>query len=141
MILKRLFSPDNSFLLRASSLVKLVLSLGIFMNLGTGIRAGAADTKGDAGYLLVANKGDNSLGIIDPAAGRQIAVVALDGITGHEVAASPDGKHAYVPIFGSGGVGGPGTDGQLLRKVDIANTRVVGTLDFGKGVRPHCAQI
>src|SRR5262249_54067177 len=135
MILKRLLSPDISLLFRGPLLVSLMLGFAVFaMNLGTEISAAAADTKGDAGYLLVANKGDHALGIIAPAAGRQIAVVALDGITGHEVAASPDGKYAYVPIFGSGGVGGPGTDGQLLRKVDIANTRVVGTLDFGKGV-------
>jgi len=51
-----------------------------------------------AGILLVANKGDNSLGIIDPVAGRQVAEVAEGGVTGHEVAASPDGRLAYVPI-------------------------------------------
>src|SRR5678809_262836 len=50
------------------------------------------------GLLLVANKGDHTLGIIDPVAGRQIAVVPEDGNTGHEVAASPDGKRAFVPI-------------------------------------------
>ena len=50
------------------------------------------------GLLLVANKGDHTLGIIDPEAGRQIAAVPESGVTGHEVAASPDGKFAYVPI-------------------------------------------
>ena len=33
------------------------------------------------GLLLVANKGDRSLGIIDPASGRQVATVAEGGIT------------------------------------------------------------
>src|SRR5215469_3857693 len=42
-----------------------------------------------SGLLLVANKGEHTLGIIDVASGRQIAAVAEDGITGHEVAASP----------------------------------------------------
>ena len=32
------------------------------------------------GYLLVANKGDHTLGIIDPEAGRQIATVAESGV-------------------------------------------------------------
>jgi YVTN family beta-propeller protein len=91
------------------------------------------------GLLLVANKGDHTLGIIDPNAGRQIATVAEDGITGHEVAASPDGKRAFVPIYGSGGVGTAGTDGRLLRFIDLTSRCVIGTLDFGKGVRPHCA--
>lgn len=94
-----------------------------------------------AGLLLVANKGDHTLGIVDPAAGRQIATVAEDGVTGHEVAASLDGKRAFVPIYGNSGVGRPGTDGSLMRVIDLATRQVIGTVDFGKGVRPHCAMI
>jgi len=93
------------------------------------------------GLLLVANKGEQTLGIIDPVAGRQIATVPEDGVTGHEVAVSLDGKRAFVPIFGNSGVGQPGTDGQLIRVIDLAKRAVVGTVDFGKGVRPHCAVI
>jgi YVTN family beta-propeller protein len=44
-----------------------------------------------------------------------------------------------VPIFGNSGVGKPGTDGQLIRVIDLAKRAIVGTIDFGKGVRPHCA--
>jgi YVTN family beta-propeller protein len=91
------------------------------------------------GLLLVANKGDRTLGIVDPVAGRQIAAVPEDGITGHEVAASSDGKLAFVPIYGNSGVGRPGTDGRLLRVIDLVKRQVAGTVDFGKGVRPHCA--
>lgn len=90
------------------------------------------------GMLIVANKGDSSLGIVDPAAGRQLATVAEDGVTGHEVIASPDGKLAYVPIYGNSGVGKPGTDGQKMVVIDLAERKLVGDLDFGHGVRPHC---
>jgi YVTN family beta-propeller protein len=93
------------------------------------------------GFLLVCNKGDRTLGIIDPEAGRQIATVPEDGVTGHEVAASPDGKRAFVPIYGNSGVGSPGTDGRLLRVIDLASRAVVDSVDFGRGVRPHCAVI
>jgi YVTN family beta-propeller protein len=89
------------------------------------------------GLLLVANKGDNSLGIIDPVAGKQIAEIPEAGITGHEVTASRDGKLAYVPIYGNSGVGQPGTDGSNMVVIDIAARKVVGNVDFGKGVRPH----
>jgi YVTN family beta-propeller protein len=89
------------------------------------------------GVLLVANKGDNALGIIDPVAGRQIAEVAEGGVTGHEIAASPDGRFAYVPIYGNSGVGMPGTDGTNMIVIDLALRKVVGNVDFGKGVRPH----
>ena len=89
------------------------------------------------GLLLVANKGDNSVGIIDPVAGKQIAEVPERGVTGHEITASPDGKLAYVPIYGNSGVGQPGTDGSNMVVIDIAARKIVGNLDFGKGVRPH----
>jgi YVTN family beta-propeller protein len=90
------------------------------------------------GLLLVANKGEQTLGIVDPDAGRQLATVPEDGITGHEVIASPDGRTAYVPIYGNSGVGHPGTDGQTLAVIDIATRRLIHTIDFGRPVRPHC---
>lgn len=90
------------------------------------------------GILLVANKGDETMGIVDPNAGKQVATVAEGGTTGHELVASPDGKLAYVPIYGNSGVGKPGTDGSNMIVVDIASRKVVGNLDFGHGVRPHC---
>src|ERR1700744_2358181 len=76
------------------------------------------------GMLLVCNKGDHTLGLIDPEAGQMVATVPEDGVTGHEVAASPDGRRAFVPIYGNSGVGSPGTDGQLIRVVDIERRQV-----------------
>ncbi len=99
----------------------------------------SADGKSGGAILLVANKGAHDLGIIDPAAGQQLATVPEGGITGHEVAASPDGRTAYVPIYGNSGVGKPGTDGKNMVVIDIASRKVTGNVDFGHGVRPHCA--
>src|SRR5439155_13895127 len=89
--------------------------------------------------LLVPNMADHSLGMIVAEAGRQFATVPEQGVTGHEVAASPDGKLAYLPIYGNSGVGKPGTDGSNMVVIDIAARKIVGNLDFGHGVRPHCA--
>ena len=100
----------------------------------------SATTGSPGGVLLVANKGDHSLGIIDPSAGQEIAAIPENGVTGHEVIASPDGKTAYVPIYGDSGVGKPGTNGSDMVVIDIASHNIVGNLDFGHGVRPHCAQ-
>ena len=94
-----------------------------------------------SGLLLVTNKGDHSLGIIDPASGRQVAVVEEGAVTGHELVASPDGRMAYVPIYGNSGVGKPGTDGDHLVVVDVIARKLIGRVDFGHGVRPHCAVI
>jgi YVTN family beta-propeller protein len=79
------------------------------------------------------------MGIIDPEAGRQVSAVPEGGVTGHELTASPDGRTAYVPIYGNSGVGKPGTDGSNMVVIDIASRKVTGNVDFGKGVRPHCA--
>jgi YVTN family beta-propeller protein len=93
----------------------------------------------EGSLLLVANKGAQTLGIVDPKAGTQLATVPEGGITGHEVAASPDGRLAYVPIYGNSGVGKPGTDGTHIVVIDVASKKVVGNIDFGRGIRPHCA--
>ena len=85
------------------------------------------------------NKGEQTLGIVSPGSDAQLAAVPEGGITGHEVAASPDGRTAYVPIYGNSGVGRPGTDGRNMVVIDIAERKVVGDVDFGHGVRPHCA--
>lgn len=92
----------------------------------------------DNGWLLVANKGDQTVGIIDPASGREVATVPEGGTTAHELIASPDGRYAYAPIYGNSGVGKPGTNGTKLVVVDLAEHKVTGQLDFGHGVRPHC---
>ena len=94
-------------------------------------------TDGHSGMLLVAEKGGMSLAIVNPASGSVVASVPEGGITGHEVAASPDGRFAYVPIYGDSGVGKPGTDGRELVVIDVASHKVVGNVDFGHGVRPH----
>jgi len=88
--------------------------------------------------LLVANQGDRTLSIVDPSTGKEIAAVPVGGITGHEVAASPDGRIAFVPIYGNSGVAKPGTDGANMAVIDIAARKVVGNVDFGHGIRPHC---
>jgi DNA-binding beta-propeller fold protein YncE len=90
------------------------------------------------GRLLVVQKGDRSMAIVDPAAGTVIASVPENGITGHEVAVSPDGRLAFVPIYGNSGVGKPGIDGRNIVVIDVASQKVVGNVDFGRGVRPHC---
>jgi DNA-binding beta-propeller fold protein YncE len=91
--------------------------------------------------LLVANKGDHTISLIDPSAGQQVATVDVKGVTGHELVASPDGKFAFVPIYGDSGVGLPGSDGSNLAVVDLGARQLAGNVDFGKGVRPHCAVI
>lgn len=101
------------------------------------VAVGAAQAQ--QGRLLVAQKGDRSLAIVDPVAGKVIANVAENGTTGHEVAGSLDGQLAFVPIYGNSGVGKPGTDGNNIVVMDVAAQKLVGNIQFDHGVRPHCA--
>ena len=99
----------------------------------------AAPSSSSSGFLLVANKGDQTLSLVDPDSGRQVATIVEGGVTGHEVVASSDGKKAFVPIYGNSGVGMPGTDGSTIAVIDLSEHKLIHTLNFGHGVRPHCA--
>ena len=91
--------------------------------------------------LLVVNQGDSTLSIVDAASARQIAVIPekTPGVHGHEIAVSADGRTAFMPIYGSAGVGHPGIDGHEMLVIDLSSRSIVGDIDFGHGVRPHQA--
>lgn len=103
------------------------------------LRSAAPPSVGSGrGLLLVENKGEHTLGIVDPQAGRMLAKITLSGVTGHEVAASPDGRFAYAPIYGNSGVGAPGSNGKSIDVIDLRSRRVAHRIDL-RPVRPHCA--
>ncbi len=90
--------------------------------------------------LVVIVKSSKSLALVDPASATVTANIPENSPakdTGHEVAVSPDGRYAYVPIYGDSGVGKPGTDGRNMVVMDLATRAIVGNLDFGHPVRPH----
>ena len=89
--------------------------------------------------LLVVNQTDHNLSFIDPKSSQQVSAVDVGGITGHEVVSTPDGRTAFVPIYGNTGVGKQGTDGNKIAIVDVAQHKVTGSINFPHGVRPHCA--
>jgi YVTN family beta-propeller protein len=53
------------------------------------------------------------------------------------VTASPNGRLAYLPIYGNSGVGKPGTDGRSVEIVDLDKRSLLSTIDLGRPVRPH----
>jgi DNA-binding beta-propeller fold protein YncE len=90
--------------------------------------------------LLVVNQGDADVSLVNPRTQQQIATIAEQAPTmvGHEAAVSPDGRRAFVPLYGDSGVGRPGSDGRYMLVIDLASHKVVDRVDFGHGVRPHC---
>jgi DNA-binding beta-propeller fold protein YncE len=89
--------------------------------------------------LLVVNQGNATLSVIDANAEKQVAVIDehVTGVHGHEVAVSADGKTAFVPVYGSVGVGKPGIDGHEMLVIDLPSRKIVDHVDWGHAVRPH----
>jgi DNA-binding beta-propeller fold protein YncE len=101
---------------------------------------GLALVSASAQTLLVVNQGGSDMSLVDPATAHPIATIAehTPGVHAHEVVASSDGRTAYLPIYGSTGVGKPGIDGHQILVVDLPSRKIVHTVDFGHPVRPHC---
>jgi len=94
----------------------------------------------DHGWLLVVNQGDKTMSVVDPTTLKEVATVDEKQTTmhGHEVAAGPDHRTVYMPIYGSTGVGSPGLDGQEMLVIDLPSRTIADHIDFGGRVRPHC---
>jgi DNA-binding beta-propeller fold protein YncE len=95
----------------------------------------AASAQG-TGLLAVVNQKQHSVVLVDTATRKPVSTISV-GVNGHEIAASPDGRMLYVPIYGNAGVGRPGTDGSTIDVIDVAARKVVGTIDLGRPLRPH----
>lgn len=90
--------------------------------------ASATETPSPA--LLVLNKGDKQLAIIDPASGKVIARVNV-GEGPHEVTVSADGKFAYVGNYGQQ------TPGNTISVIDLPVQEELYRMDLGPLRRPH----
>ncbi|HEU4594805.1 MAG TPA: YncE family protein [Pyrinomonadaceae bacterium] len=81
--------------------------------------------------LLVLNKAENSLAMVDPSTMQVVARVPV-GIGPHEVATSADGRTAYVANYGTQQV-----LGDSISVIDIAARKELKKIDLGALKRPH----
>lgn len=81
--------------------------------------------------LVVANKSDHTVDLIDVSTGKSVATLET-GRAPHEVAGSPDGKLAVVANYGD-----RHNPGSSLTVIDLDSRKVVRTIDLGKHQRPH----
>lgn len=81
-------------------------------------------------HLLILNKTDATLAIVDPATNAVLATVPT-GEGPHEVAASSDGTTAFVSNYGGR------TPGRSLSVIDLASRSEVRRVDLGQLSRPH----
>src|SRR5437667_11815204 len=119
-------------------LARLSLLFAFMMFLTSGVLRKPAPPAG--GLLVVANQKEHTVLVVDPDNRRELAKISV-GVNGHEVIVSNDGRFAYVPIYGNSGVGRPGTDGSTIDVIDLQERKLAGTIDLGKPLRPHRAEI
>src|ERR1700720_2430950 len=132
----RILSPQEITIM-TWHLTGFFLAFGVLLGLGFAqSNGGGVDTKASRNLLLVVNQGDQSMSLVDPEAGIAIGKVKTNEVRAHEVTASPDGRLAYLPIYGDSGVGKPGTNGGNVEIVDLDKQSIVGSIDLGP-VRPH----
>jgi YVTN family beta-propeller protein len=81
--------------------------------------------------LIVGNKEENSLAIVDPGTGKVLARVPT-GEGPHEVAVSADGKLAFVANYGTGP-----NPGHTLSVIDLVGQKEVRKVDLAPMLRPH----
>jgi YVTN family beta-propeller protein len=89
--------------------------------------AGAASTPREA--LLVLSKGDHTVAIVDPSDLHVVAKMP-SGPDPHEVAASTDGKFAYISNYGGGAY-------NTLTVVDLTQHKTLPVVDLGALRGPH----
>ena len=85
----------------------------------------------DSGTLLVLNKSDNTVSLINVATKTAVATLPT-GAGPHEVAVSPDGKIAVVANYGT-----QQAPGSSLTVIDVAGKKQLKTIDLGEYRRPH----
>ena len=89
------------------------------------------------GRILVVCKDDQTVEVIDLAAGMAVGRIRASGFTPHEVAATPDGRRAYLPVYGDAWLGDPGTDGRAIDVIDLVEMRLADTIQIDVASRPH----
>src|SRR5688572_22573956 len=108
-------------------MLEIVRSLFLISLLGCVISAWAADS----GTLLVLNKSDNTVSLIDLTSKKAVATIPT-GVGPHEVAVSPDGRMAVIANYGTGP-----QPGSTLTVIDVPTKTSVKTIDLGEYRRPH----
>lgn len=91
-------------------------------------------TTTDAATLIVLNKSDDNVSLIEPTTGRVYATIPV-GDAPHEAATSPDGKTVVVCNYGP-----RGAPGHTLSIIDLPTQQVIRTIDLVKYHRPHGVQ-
>jgi YVTN family beta-propeller protein len=103
----------------------------VLVVLGGSAQLTSSASGSDHGSLLVLNKSESTLAIIDPATLKVLARVPT-GEAPHELTASADGRFAFVCNYGTAE-----RPGNTISVIDIPSRKEVKRVDLGALLRPH----
>lgn len=101
-----------------------------FLAIGAIVVLSAPGALHGQGRLLVLNKAEGTMSVIDPSAGKAVATIPV-GTGPHEVAVSTDGRTAWVTNYGAQAAG------RSLSQVDLATLRETRRIELDSLPRPH----
>lgn len=78
-------------------------------------------------YLLVGNKGEDTVSYINLETGRETRRVSVSGSAPHEIAITPDNEFAAVVNYG----------GASIDVFEIGRRKILATIDLGENKNPH----
>jgi YVTN family beta-propeller protein len=84
------------------------------------------------GTLLVVNRDDGSVSLVDVAESTEKARIGIGAATPHEVAVSPDGRWAATGEYGP-----ENSHGRHLVIIDVPTASISSRIDLGPDSRPH----
>lgn len=102
-----------------------LLRVGLWLLLSCQPAASVADV------LVISSNGENRALFVDPSNGKVLASLPTDNGP-HDIAVSPDGRHAYIAI-----TGGPQEAGHTITAIDLARRTVRSVFDLGAYKQPH----
>src|SRR5262245_13677092 len=92
----------------------------------------AARAVAGSGTLVVLNKAEGTVSLLDLSSGKAAATIRVAEVP-HDVDVGPDGKRALVCSYGAG----PGQEGSTLTLLDLEKRAAGETIDLGTCRRPH----
>jgi YVTN family beta-propeller protein len=116
--------------LHINSIAVVLVTLLFFSMLHASLANAQTQTPIPSPALLVLNKVENSLAIVDPATQKVVARIPT-GEGPHEIAASSDGKLAVVTNYGAK------DPGHSLSVIDLTTQKEIHRVDLGPLGRPH----
>lgn len=99
--------------------------------LGLAVAVSVPNAQRGTARLLVLNKEDANLAIVDPASGNVLGKVPV-GQGPHELVVSTDGKYAFASNYGTGPA-----PGRTISMIDVAVQKELRRIDVSPLSRPH----